>query len=78
MPDDWEALYDGLDPLVDDAGDDLDGDGFTNLVEFKSGSDPDNSDSIPSTDLGNGLVAYYPFNGNANDESGNGNHGTVN
>ena len=23
-----------------------------------------------------GLVAYYPFNGNANDESGNGNHGT--
>ncbi|MFX0135517.1 MAG: LamG-like jellyroll fold domain-containing protein [Candidatus Hodarchaeota archaeon] len=25
-----------------------------------------------------GLVAYYPFNGNANDESGKGNHGTVN
>ena len=25
----------------------------------------------------NGLVAYYPFNGNANDESGNGNSGTV-
>jgi CARDB len=24
----------------------------------------------------NGLVAYYPFNGNANDESGNANHGT--
>lgn len=24
-----------------------------------------------------GLVAYYPFNGNANDESGNGNHGQV-
>jgi len=24
-----------------------------------------------------GLVAYYPFNGNANDESGNGNHGTA-
>ena len=23
-------------------------------------------------------IAYYPFNGNANDESGNGNHGTVN
>lgn len=28
-------------------------------------------------DLSNGLVAYYPFNGNANDESGNGNHGVV-
>ncbi len=23
------------------------------------------------------LIAFYPFNGNANDESGNGNHGTV-
>jgi len=27
--------------------------------------------------LNNGLVAYFPFNGNANDESGNGNDGTV-
>ena len=27
---------------------------------------------------GPGLVAYYPFNGNANDESGNGHNGTVN
>lgn len=26
----------------------------------------------------NGLAAYFPFNGNANDESGNGNNGTVN
>ncbi len=26
----------------------------------------------------NGLIAYYPFNGNANDESGNLNHGIVN
>jgi hypothetical protein len=26
----------------------------------------------------NGLVAYYPFNGNANDASGHGNNGTVN
>lgn len=26
----------------------------------------------------NGLVAHYPFNGNANDESGNGRNGTVN
>jgi hypothetical protein len=25
-----------------------------------------------------GLIAYYPFNGNANDESGNGYHGAVN
>ncbi|MDA7676359.1 hypothetical protein N8584_00040 [bacterium] len=33
---------------------------------------------IPKVDLENGLVAYYPFNGNANDESGNGNEGEVN
>jgi hypothetical protein len=26
----------------------------------------------------NGLVGWWPFNGNANDESGNGNHGVVN
>jgi len=30
-----------------------------------------------NANLDNGLVGYYPFNGNANDESGNGNHGTV-
>jgi hypothetical protein len=30
------------------------------------------------TFLTNGLVAYYPFNGNANDMSGNGNNGTNN
>ena len=31
-----------------------------------------------SVDLWNGIVAYYPFNGNAKDESGvNNNHGTV-
>ena len=32
------------------------------------------SNSFPTS----GLVAYYPFNGNANDQSGNGNNGTVN
>lgn len=29
-------------------------------------------------DLENGLLAHYPFNGNANDVSGNGHHGVVN
>ncbi len=29
-------------------------------------------------DLKSGLIAYYPLNGNANDESGNNNHGVVN
>ncbi len=31
-----------------------------------------------TSNLNTGLVAWYPFNGNANDESGNGNNGTVN
>jgi len=31
-----------------------------------------------SVNLTNGLLAWYPFNGNANDESGNGNDGTIN
>ena len=31
----------------------------------------------PYNNINEGLVAYYPFNGNANDESGNGNNGTV-
>lgn len=30
-----------------------------------------------SANLTDGLVAYYPFNGNANDNSGNGHNGTV-
>ena len=34
--------------------------------------------TIPSYVPTNGLVGWWPFNGNANDESGNGNHGTVN
>lgn len=33
---------------------------------------------IPTNVPTNGLVAYWPFSGNANDESGNGNDGTVN
>jgi hypothetical protein len=31
----------------------------------------------PIQDIKTGLVGYYPFNGNATDESGNGNHGNV-
>ncbi|MGD8780851.1 MAG: hypothetical protein PVH88_18035 [Ignavibacteria bacterium] len=41
----------------------------------------DNIDSITFTATylfpENGLIAYYPFNGNANDESGNGKNGIV-
>ncbi|MFZ4414737.1 MAG: hypothetical protein ACOYOV_16755, partial [Bacteroidales bacterium] len=36
------------------------------------------SQSIPSYVPQNGLVGWWPFNGNANDESGNSNNGTIN
>ncbi len=34
--------------------------------------------NVPSYVPTNGLVGWWPFNGNANDESGNGNNGTIN
>lgn len=51
---------------------DTDSDGVNDLREVGDATDPLNSASFNS--LSKGLVAYYPFNGNANDESGNGNN----
>jgi len=39
MPDDWEKQH-GLNPFVNDASDDLDGDGWSNLEEYDRGTDP--------------------------------------
>ena len=39
---------------------------------------PSLAQNVPAYFPTNGLVGWWPFNGNANDESGNGNHGTVN
>ena len=51
----------------------------TNIVGTSYGEDQSFTTIEPIIEkLKNGLVAYYPFNGNANDESGNGNNGTVN
>ncbi len=36
------------------------------------------SQTLPSYLPADGLVGWWPFNGNANDESGNGNDATVN
>ena len=46
MTDKWEKQF-GLDPSVDDAIDDLDGDSYSNITEFKAGTEPNNSDSFP-------------------------------
>jgi sulfatase modifying factor 1 len=54
---------------------DTDGDGVNDLREVGDGTDPLDRASFDS--LSKGLVAYYPFNGNANDESGNGHTGTL-
>ena len=41
-------------------------------------TEEEKDDTSESVNLNSGLVAYYPFSGNANDQSGNGHHGTVN
>jgi hypothetical protein len=48
MPDGWEIGY-NLNPLIDDADDDSDLDGWTNLTEYKRGTDPTDPNSHPST-----------------------------
>jgi len=55
---------------------DTDGDGVTDDKETADGTDPNDPNSFVS--VNKGLIAYYPFNANAKDESGNGNDGTVN
>ncbi|MEM7385139.1 MAG: LamG-like jellyroll fold domain-containing protein, partial [Verrucomicrobiota bacterium] len=44
MPDTWETAF-GLDPALDDAGTDKDGDGATNRQEYRQGSDPNDRHS---------------------------------
>jgi hypothetical protein len=52
--------------------------GDTLLVGCKKYLIPGIKDLNAPPTLNNGLVAFYPFNGNANDESGNNNNGVVN
>ena len=57
-----------------DSGD-ADGDGVNNYREAYDGTDPFDPKSF--NPLSVGLVANYPFDGNAKDESGNGNDATL-
>ena len=52
---------------------DTDSDGVNDPVEIADGTNPNDPSSC--NNLNKGLVAYYPFNGNANDASGNGQNG---
>ena len=51
---------------------------YTVLVTNAFGSITSSNALLTVCSLTNGLTAYYPFNRNANDASGNGNDGTVN
>ncbi|NBS88190.1 MAG: DUF5011 domain-containing protein, partial [Verrucomicrobia bacterium] len=53
---------------------DSDNDGVNDALEIADGTNPTNPDSF--NNLNKGLVAYYPFSGNAKDLSGSGNDGT--
>jgi len=53
---------------------DSDGDGVNDYREQKDGTDPNNASSFDP--LSKGLVAHYPFDGNAKDQSGRGYHGS--
>lgn len=47
MPDGWEVQY-NLNPLVNDANVDTDGDGYKNIIEYQKNTDPQDQDSHPS------------------------------
>lgn len=55
---------------------DSDGDLFADIVEIDAGSDPLDPGSTPPVNLNEGLVAYWPLDGNATDFSETGAHGT--
>jgi len=48
------------------------------LLLLAAGHLPSRAQTLPSYLPTDGLVGWWPFNGNANDESGNGNHGAFN
>jgi hypothetical protein len=52
--------------------------GETTTLSVPQGVSSNTSSATLPTNLQNGLVGYWPFCGNANDASGNGNNGTVN
>ncbi len=50
MPDGWEVFND-LNPLINDASGDADGDGFKNILEYRGDTDPNDPLSKPSISM---------------------------
>ncbi len=46
MPDVWESQYEGLNPLLNDAQEDKDADGQTNITEYIARTDPSDPSSV--------------------------------
>lgn len=67
----WGSMMELLTAAVVDS----DRDGVNDYLEGKDGTDPNSASSF--NPLSRGLLAYYPFDGSAKDESGNGLDGTV-
>ena len=56
MPDAFENLYDGLNPLIKDGSDDLDKDRISNLDEYLAGSNPDDKEAFAYSADHRGLI----------------------
>ncbi|OGV74145.1 MAG: hypothetical protein A3K18_16450 [Lentisphaerae bacterium RIFOXYA12_64_32] len=76
MPDGFE-LATGLNPTLDDAAADVDGDGFSNLLEYRLDTDPANAASVPAlATLAGDLRGCWPLAADFTDTSHLHNHGT--
>jgi len=68
------------DGIIDALDLDSDNDGYSDKDEVKAGTNPKDKNDYPKDEdskinLNNGLIAYYKFDGDTKDSSGNGNNG---